>query len=132
MLYEYNFSTGISGRFEIFLTIYKDLSPENLKAIIVKIIRKKRGLFKHLLLALWNLIYYAFNKKTRPAPPVNVVLVSVWKKEKRQSQLYLNSHSKNNLCVCYAEWNQDEYFKQLTTQEKDENYKNTTIRWFNK
>jgi len=132
VLYEYNFSTGISGRFEIFLTTYKDLSPEKLKAIIVKIIRKKRGLFKHLLLALWHLIYYAFNKKTRPAPPVNVVLVSVWNKEKRQSQLYLNPHSKNNLCVCYAEWNQDEHFKQLTPQEKDENYNNITIRWFNK
>jgi len=132
VLYEYNFSTGISGRFEIFLTTYKDLSSEKLKEIIAKIIRKKRGLFKHLLIALWHLIYYAFNKKKRPEPPVNVVLVSVWKKEKRQSQLCLNPLSKNNLCICYAEWNQDEHFKQLTPQDKDENHKNITIRWFNK
>lgn len=105
-LYEYNFSTGISGRFEIFLTTHKDLSQEKLKTLIDKIIIKKRGLFKYLFLSFWHLIYYVFNKKTIPAPPVNVVLVSVWKKEKRQSQLHLNTYSKNNMCVCYAEWNQ--------------------------
>ena len=127
---ERNFSTGVNGRYEVYLVQHRSFSQEEIRRIIRKVIHKKRALFKHLFLAIWDIIRNIV-KKTRVRSTVNVVIVQLWEKDKRISQMSFSPNQGHPLCVCCAEWNRTGSFLWLQPSGQDEKVGDEiVIRWF--
>lgn len=128
---EYDFSTGISGRFEIDIVLRRELTKNEINNVIFKTLNNKRAVFKRFFIALWFIIMSIFVKRIKVQPIINVVLIKIWKKEKRDYDTVLDPKYANPLCICCAEWNRDKSFKWLDSRSNDEYIKKIQIRWFN-
>lgn len=128
--YDRDFSTGLCGRHEVFLYVHRQLSRDEIRQAVRKAASKKRALFRSVFLALWDMLRALVKKRVRCRPPVNVVLVHVWLKKKRQEQMCCSPTDGHPLCICCAEWNRDTDFRWLEPRPDDEVVDSIRLRWF--
>lgn len=126
-----DFSYGATGRYELTVVLRKEMSRNEVRDIVRKLVRRKRSQQKRGFARLWHLVRTLLRKHPYPRPRAKVVLVQVWEKEKRPSVMNVNPDKGDPLCVCCAEWNTDEHFTWIARSMSDEHVDGIVLRWFN-